>query len=151
MVRCIGKAHILLAMAVLWSVGGCRSGPRVAEVEGVVKSGGKPVPHLRVQFMPDPEKGTNGPTSTGTTDEDGRFTLVCADKRSGAVVGWHRVVITDMGVRTYKTVKDDDGKAGSKAKPQAPRVPDKYTSVTQTPLIVEVKPEKQEMTFDLTR
>jgi hypothetical protein len=130
---------------------GCGSGYRVGEVEGVVKAGGKPVPHLRVQFMPDPEKGTKGPISTGTTDEEGCFSLVCADKRPGAVVGWHRVVITDLGVRTFKTVKDDDGKAGPKGKPQAAHVPDKYTSVAQTPLNVEVKPEKQEMTFDLSR
>jgi hypothetical protein len=151
MVGRVCKAHILCGLAVLWLAGGCGSGYRVAEVEGVVKSAGKPVPHLRIQFMPDPEKGTNGPTSSGTTDEEGRFTLVCADKRAGAVVGWHRVVITDLGVRTFKTVKDDDGKAAAKGKPQANRVPDKYTSVAQTPLHVEVKSEKQEMAFDLTR
>jgi hypothetical protein len=147
----IGKVQILFGLVALWLASGCGPGYRVAEVDGVVKSGGKPVPHLRVQFMPDPEKGTKGPTSTGTTDEEGRFTLVCADKRAGAVVGWHRVVITDLGVRTFKTVKDDDGKAAAKGRPQASHVPDKYTSVAQTPLHVEVKSEKQEVTFDLTR
>jgi hypothetical protein len=151
-----GTAHITVSLVVLWTVTGCSSRLPVAEVEGIVKLGEKPLPHVRIQFMPDPEKGTSGPISSGSTDEQGRFRLVCADERPGAIVGWHRVVITDMGVRLYKAPRHgqkdgDDDSAAQKQKSQPARVPDKYTTVTQTPLSVEVKPEKQEMTLDLTR
>jgi hypothetical protein len=125
------------------------------EVEGVVNLGGKPQPHLRVQFMPDPEKGTQGPISSGATDENGRFKLVCADKRPGAVVGWHRVVITDMGARLFKTPrhgqKDGDDEKVQKQKAQPPRVADRYTTAAQTPLSFEIKGEKKDMEIDLTR
>jgi hypothetical protein len=128
----------------------------VADVEGVVKLGGKPLPHVRVQFMPDPEKGTAGPISVGTTDEQGHFKLTCADLRPGAVVGWHRVVITDMQVRLPRTARhgrrDDDEKPPPipKQSTSRPRVPDPYTTSGHTPLSVEVKPPKQEVTLNLS-
>jgi len=156
MVRLTGPAPALFALVALGTATGCGSRLQVAEVEGVVRLGGKPLPQVRIQFMPDPEKKTVGPISSGTTDEQGHFKLVCADQRLGAVVGWHRVVITDMKVNLFKTPRqgrrdDDDTKGIQKQKPQPPRVPDKYTMSGQTPLIIEVKPEKQEMAFDLTR
>jgi hypothetical protein len=143
-------ARTVFLLAALGAAG-CSSRPAVVEVEGVVKVGGKPQPHLRVQFMPDPEKGTQGPISSGATDDEGRFKLVCADKRIGAVVGWHRVVITDMGTRLFKTHSHADDEKVQKQKVQPNRVPDKYTTAAQTPLSVEVKDENKEMTFDLTR
>jgi hypothetical protein len=155
MARGTCKGAALLAVIVLWTAAACSSRPAVAEVDGVVKSGGKPLPHVRVQFLPDPDKATSGPISTGTTDEEGRFKLVCADGRAGAVVGWHRVVITDMGVRTFKTPRDRiteyENKGASKQKAQANRVPDRYTTTAQTPLSREVKPDKQEMELELSR
>ncbi len=155
MTRKTWKARRLFVLLGLIVAAGCSSQLQVAEVEGIVKLGDKPLPHVRVQFMPDPEKGTVGPISSGATDDEGRFTLVCADKRPGAIVGWHRVVITDMGQRLFKTPrhgqKDGDDEKIEKQKYQPNRVPDKFTSVAQTTLIVEVKPEKQEMTLNLAR
>jgi hypothetical protein len=154
MVHRTWKAQTLCALATLWAVAGCSSRLPIAEVEGVVKLGDKPLPHVRIQFMPDPEKGTKGPISSAATDEQGRFKLVCADGRDGAIVGWHRVVITDMGVRLFKTpregrLEEDNKKEKQKAQPN--RVPDKFTTAAHTPLTREVKAEKQEMTFDLAR
>jgi len=123
-------------------------------VAGVVKLDGKPLPQVRIQFMPDPQKGTAGPISTGTTDEQGRFELVCADERPGAVVGWHRVVITDMRVRLHRPPRSgrrDDEETEGTQRPRRSRVPEKYTTSAHTPLSVEVKAEKQEMPFDLSR
>jgi hypothetical protein len=141
-----------MALAALGGPPGCGWRPAVVEVEGVVKLAGKPLPHVRVQFLPDPQKGTTGPISAGATDDDGRFTLVCADQRPGAVVGWHRVVITDMGVRTFKTgARHEDDPPAAKQKVQPNRVPDKYTTAAQMPLSLEVPPEKQNVTLELTR
>jgi hypothetical protein len=148
------KASILCAVVALGMVAGCNSRLPVGEVEGVIKLGDKPLPHVRVQFLPDPEKGTHGPISSAATDEHGRFKLVCADGRDGAIVGWHRVVITDMGVRLFKTPREgrlEDDTKKEKQKPQPNRVPDKFTTAAHTPLSREVKAEKQEMTIELTR
>src|SRR5262245_22615782 len=75
----------------------CSSRPPFAEVSGVVLLDGKPMPDAIVQFLPDPDKNTEGPTSSGKTDEEGRFHLMSEDKygRDGAVVGFHRVVVWD--------------------------------------------------------
>ena len=56
---------------------------------------GEPAAELIVEFLPDPERGTEGPRSTATTDEQGQFRLHCDDQRDGAVVGFHRIVIED--------------------------------------------------------
>src|SRR5262245_36844441 len=77
----------------------CSAGPPFAEVSGVVKLDGVPMPEALVEFLPDPERGTHGPRSSGRTDAEGRFRLVCDDEREGAVVGFHRVLVQD--VRTF--------------------------------------------------
>src|SRR4051812_48665847 len=107
------KSHGLFLSVALSATAACGcSGLSVAEVEGVVKLDGNPLPQVRVQFMPDPDKQTLGPVSAGVTDEQGRYKLLCADKRSGAAVGWHKVVITDPTVRLGRPVRtgrrDDD-------------------------------------------
>src|SRR5262245_48808434 len=87
MIRRIGSAHALCTLIALGTVTGCNSPLPVAEVEGVVQFADKPLPHVRIQFLPDPEKGTQGPISSAATDEQGRFKMVCADGRVGAIVG----------------------------------------------------------------
>src|SRR5437899_3083016 len=62
---------------------GCGSTTQVAEVSGVVMLDGKPMRDALVEFCPDPEKGTHGPVSAATTDEEGRFQLVSHDQRGG--------------------------------------------------------------------
>jgi hypothetical protein len=147
----------MVALVAGLAAAGCGAGSvPVVNVEGVVKYGGKPLSHVRVQFLPDPDKGTMGPISSGATDDNGRFHLTCADKRPGAVVGWHRVVITDLSVRLPNTpahgrFSDDEKAAAAKQRLQLPRVPDKYTSSARTPLTVEVTPDKPQVEFDLTR
>lgn len=157
------RAPALFAGVIFWTVTGCGA-PRVpvAPVEGVVTMGGKPLGHVRVQFMPDANKKTIGPASGGATDDQGHFKLTCADGRIGAVVGWHKVVINDMSVRLPRTPRhgapvDDKGKTGNaddavqKQAYQGPRVPDRYTTSGGTPLSIEVKAEKQEITLELKR
>jgi hypothetical protein len=156
MVRGTRTVCFRISPLVFAAILGCGSRQPVAEVEGLVKLGDKPLPHVRIQFMPDPEKGTTGPISTGTTDEQGHFKLVCADQRSGAVVGWHRVVITDMGVALPRKARegrrdDEEKTAAPKKLSLVSRVPDKYTTSGHTPLTVEVKAENPEMVFALTR
>ncbi len=147
--------RLVLLFAVLLSAGCGNGSPPVAEVEGVVKLSGKPLADVRVQFLPDPEKGTSGPVSTAVTDEHGHYQLLCADKRLGAVVGWHRVALYDTHVRLQRTSMRAQRDADISAAPPRPkaehsRLPDKYSNAARTPLHFEVKPQKQEIDLDLT-
>lgn len=91
--RLAGPVFLFCAFA----VAGC-GGERIklVPVEGVVKINGKPAANLSLQFMPDTLKGGKGPTSFGTSDESGKFTLKTNDGRDGAAVGPHRVVLADL-------------------------------------------------------
>jgi hypothetical protein len=81
---------VLLAFA-----GGCAGGPQFAEVEGTVTKGGAPLKNVRVEYWP----VTDGPKSTGVTDDQGRYTLKSEDGRTvGAVVGPHKIVLKDLNM-----------------------------------------------------
>lgn len=108
---------------------GCGGGPRVAEVEGTVRVGGKPAEKIQVEFWPT----TDGPRSIGVTDGEGRFTLTTDDGRKGAVVGAHKVVLRDVGIMGDKFL----GRAGETVdmtKGRPPRVPKVYADVAKTTL-----------------
>ncbi|MBA4065015.1 MAG: hypothetical protein C0501_15140 [Isosphaera sp.] len=125
---------------------GC-GGPGTAEVEGTVRMGGRPLEGVRVEFLPDPEKGTSGPRSTGVTDADGRFRLVCENQQPGAVVGTHRVLVTDL--KQWDGLRPGREDADKPLKPS--RLHPKYTDVLKTPFTgVEVKPGGPPHTFDVS-
>lgn len=83
----------LVCLAILMVAAGCARGPEFAEVEGTLSQGGKPLKNVRVEYWPE----TDGPKSSGVTDDQGRYTLKSEDGRtSGAVVGPHKVVLKDL-------------------------------------------------------
>lgn len=91
-----------LGLTLLMSCLGCGGGGHdIAEVSGTVTFDDKPLSNATVFFMP-MSQGTQdaGPSSTGKTDQKGRFTLTTADERKGAVVGKHRVMITTVEDRS---------------------------------------------------
>ena len=61
----------------------CRPGrrllrrPQLVPVSGKLTMNGRPLKNVKVDFHPDPDQKTTGPGSSGTTDDDGNFTLVC--------------------------------------------------------------------------
>jgi hypothetical protein len=68
----------------------------VAPVSGRVTLDGEPAANVRVSFQPlgSADNPNPGPGSVAFTDADGRYHLtVVGSKRSGAVVGRHRVSI----------------------------------------------------------
>jgi hypothetical protein len=119
-------------------------------VEGTLKIDGKPLAGVVVQFLPE---GDNIPSSRGTTDEQGHFTLTCENKGPGAVVGKHRVVVlqgrTDSGARA-----GDDPNGPGEATPGQPQsnlvIPEIYGLATRTPLIIEVSPDQHTYELKLT-
>jgi hypothetical protein len=70
---------------------GCdRSGLNLAPVEGLVTVDGTPVADAGVLFAP--TNPLQGPPASGTTDSEGKFSLITAN-RPGAAVGDHQVAI----------------------------------------------------------
>lgn len=90
----INRTAILLgSVLMLTAVVGCgrSSYPDLAGVEGTVTLDGKPVADASVTFVP-----ADGRSSSGRTDQDGRYTLSYKKNLPGAVIGEHLVKITKL-------------------------------------------------------
>lgn len=116
---------------------GCGEPHQTAEVDGVLVIGGKPGHKVRVQFIPDVDKGCNGPISIGETDGEGKFVLHYrvgneSMPRPGAVVGWHRIVLADLQLAESATGKG-----------VPVRMAAGYSLPGSTPLVCEIKEGKQ--------
>jgi hypothetical protein len=150
--RWLGPFWVVAALA-----GGC-GGSRVplGEVEGTASWNGRPLANVAVEFIPDAEKGTGGPRSTAVTDAKGRFVLQCEDQRPGAVIGYHRVVLRETGRaagarRDPRRRREREAAADADAAPDdSPRLPLKYQSVVNTPLLKKVEPGQQRIDLTLT-
>ncbi len=118
---------------------GCGDGIRIAPVQGTVSLDGKPLDKILVEFWPD----TDGPRSFAETDSQGRFVLTTDDgKRAGAVVGTHKVTLTDASVlgdkflgRAAETVDMTQGRK--------PRISVKLAGTDSTPLTQTVEAGKE--------
>src|SRR5215213_805942 len=89
------KRILVMGVAVL-VLAGCEGGGRkVVPVSGVVTVDGKPARNVVVSFQPvgSKEEPDPGRGSSGTTDENGRYTLVYDGEKPGALTGKHRVRI----------------------------------------------------------
>ena len=139
MARRLVRVIALLSAAYLIgpAVSGCGQSIPVAEVDGLLLIHGKPGNKMRIEFIPDIDKGTKGPASTAETDSQGRFVLELKERdstapRPGALIGWHRVVLSDLQLAESATGKG------------VPiRVEKEYTLPGSTPIVQEVKEGRQ--------
>jgi hypothetical protein len=98
---------------------GCRRGPQVVPVSGVVEVDGKPLTTGAITVIPD-----QGRAASATIGKDGRFTLTTFLPGDGALLGRHRVVVTahqDLGRMKLKWL-----------------VPAACRDIASTPLVLEV-------------
>src|SRR3954468_4165495 len=122
------RASTVLGPAFVFSVAlavGCGPGTKFAPVSGRVTLNGQPLANAPVSFQPIVEGGgiAPAPGSTGRTNANGEYTLLCADGRPGAWVGRHRVTITAVA----EQVGDTDGRAAPRGGwPQADKVPARF-------------------------
>jgi len=128
-----------LALAIL---AGCTDPVPLVDVAGTVRLDDRPLPNVLVTFLPDPTRGTAGPCSRAVTDAQGRYRLRCEDRRPGAVLGWHRVLIEDLSC--YEADRKENAPP-----PARSRVPAHYRSTTGTPLRRQVTSDSQPMDLDL--
>lgn len=133
------QGAIVLGMLIILSVGGCaESEVPIVPARGVVKINGKPAPNIAVQFMPNVMTEGKGPTSYGTTNENGEFVLKTHDGRDGAVVGTHMVTLVDM---------DEERVPQGKVAPP-PRIQSRY-QVARPDFTFEVKPDNEPIVIDV--
>jgi len=140
LLRC-GLFFVPAALA-LGILSGCTDPVPLVDVAGTVRLDDRPLPNVLVTFLPDPAKGTAGPCSRAVTDAQGRYRLRCEDRRPGAVLGWHRVLIEDL------SCYEADRKENSPP-PARSRVPEKYRSTAGTPLRKQVTSDSQPIDLDL--
>jgi hypothetical protein len=113
-----------IRLAMLFSfifIAGCGFGPPpIGEVRGKVLFNGKPLGNVRVEFYPEKETGERYLISRATTNEDGTFQLMCDDDRSGAVIGWHKVVVKP--IRQDPGINPRDAAAKASGAPPRPKL-----------------------------
>ena len=153
------RANAWLSLACLLGctlIAGCSNSPPLAEVRGRVTMNGKPIKNVKVDFHPDPDKGTKGIGSSGTTDADGNFTLTYGEGgKPGAIVGHHRVILTDLDVFGNVLVLRGDYRTedprGPKETPIKTRFSDKYSTLAKPAFTAEVKPGMEPVVFDIKK
>lgn len=128
--KCICLASLLLA--------GCSQAPEdmpdVAPVSGTVLLDGQPLPYATVVFQP-----TEGRSSNGQTDAEGKYELRFNQDTMGAELGAHQVIIT-----TFREF-DHPSDPNQKASPEL--LPAKYHSKSE--LTATVESGDNEISFEL--
>jgi hypothetical protein len=130
-------SSIVLVVAMI----GCsRPEFETAEVDGLLVIKGQPGRKVHIEFIP--EAGVKGPRSMANTEADGHFTLQLMQRDGsdapGAVVGKHRVVLSDKQLSESATGRGVPIRFGSE-----------YTLAGSTPLEQEVKPGKQTLRIEI--
>lgn len=154
------RNYIARVGVILLFVGaGC--GPRapvVTEVEGVVLLDGAPLPHAHVEFVPELKHFGATLSSTATTDEAGKFSLVCNRKsEAGAVVGTHFVIVNEVALPIERRDREESDPEKQrkfeemKAKLTNRPIPSEYATVGTTPLKVAVSKDKKVYELKLER
>jgi hypothetical protein len=145
---------LFLAACLLAGAGCGPSGPQIVPVEGKLTLDGKPLDNVLVEFLPEPEAGVGARRSFGRTGTDGVFHLRYDDQKggdmpSGAVVGSHRVLLTDLNPLGTEFLgrKADDSKPRPGAKPA--RFGKEYSDIAQPKFRKTVGPGATTITIEL--
>jgi hypothetical protein len=121
----------------------CSSGPEPTyPVQGVVRVGGEPLKGGSILFEP-VEPGPTGKhhTARGTIDPTGHYLLSTFGEDDGAVAGRHHVMVFEK----EEQLSDNPNLVRYSI------IPDKYHTPQTTPLVVEVKPEANEIDVPVER
>jgi hypothetical protein len=154
--KCLRLIACAVAMLTALAISGCaKTPPPVTEAEGIIYLNGEPLPHAQIQFVPDLKHFGVDYNSSGVSDDQGKFRLVCAKKaQPGAVVATHWVLVTDSpapddlrGMDAVTQAKLAEWEASLVNRP----IPRSYASVGTTPLKVEVTKGQKTYELKLTR
>jgi hypothetical protein len=128
----------LFGLGILFS--GCDHGtPSLARVSGKILFQNRPLPGGAIVFVPDADRGNNGPLAQGTIQPGGAYTIQTSGQ-DGAYPGWYRVTVIAVD-RGYQSI-------GS---PPRALVPEKYRDPQLSDLTCEVKQgQENSINFNLT-
>lgn len=148
----LGSRFLLFASLML-ALGCGDGGPSLHYVAGTVTKGNKPLGGVTVTFSPEA-----GQSSAGVTNSDGKFILLSATGKRGAVAGKHKVTVQKFqtggsgGSGTFDPVammrdRENQMKGGRKGAPvggpngtaENAEIPTEYSDALKTPLNFEVK------------
>jgi hypothetical protein len=155
--RCLRRVLLAQLVGVL-ALAACGCGkkvpPPLTAVSGKVLLGGQPLPFAKLEFMPELANFGAELNSYAVTDEQGEFRLTCFTNEPGAVVGSHRVVVTEGP--PPKEARGLDGQSQEKlaaytAALKNRPIPTVYGNYSQTPLRVDVTASKQDYLLELQR
>lgn len=125
----------------LLAISACqRSGPQLGQVSGTITLNGTPFQGASVTFIP--QEGTNV-TSTGHSDQNGRYTMHLTFREKGVVVGHHDVTIEYSPTDRFTEVSADSNQATKSSNV----IPSKYAKRGE--LTANVQPGKQTLDFAL--
>jgi len=135
----------LVGVVLALQLTGCGKSYKTAPVSGKVTLDGKPLPHAKVIFVPQFDPGDKNalPSSAGTTDDNGHYTLVLnsiSTKAEGAVLGKHKIIVA---------IDPDVGAADTKPTFHK-NVPTRYTRINTTPFEKEVVSGDNNFDLELT-
>jgi hypothetical protein len=144
---------IVVVAAVLAATGCVASPPPIVPVEGVVMLNNQPLPNAQVQFVPMARGLSAEYIASGTTDDNGRFTLTCKGQ-SGACACENRVIVMEPSPPDQARGQSAEAQTamsrfynGLKNRP----IPREYETVAKTPLTITVATDKSEYKLELKR
>jgi hypothetical protein len=132
------RLSVAIVMMLVCGMTGCGASapdlPKLAAVKGVVTLNGSPLANAIVEFYPDV-----GAPSSGKTDAEGKFALKYSQGQDGAIIGNHRVKVTE-------TVELAGGGGDAPPPKVAPKPPRSFDWADQ----VSVTPGENTIDFPLT-
>jgi hypothetical protein len=126
------RISTFLVLVGLFLVAGCEGrAPSQAPVSGKVFYQNQPLPRGTIVFVPDADRGNNGPLAQGSIQAGGSYAIQTEGK-PGAMPGWYRVTVI--------AVESTSG-GFSRGLSSAPRslVPERYRDPQLSDLACEVK------------
>ena len=104
---------VAILASLVGAIAGCGGSAeyQLAPVSGIVTLDGKAIPNTQVIFVPQgtAENPSPGPGSTAFCDEAGHFDLKTVRGEPGAVVGAHRVQISQGAQKAITELSDEGG------------------------------------------
>jgi len=122
---------------------GCDAGtPTLVPVSGKVLYRNQPLPRGTIVFVPDADRGNNGPLAQGTIQGGGSYTIQTGEK-PGAMPGWYRVTVI--------AVENTSGFSLNGSAVPRSLVPERYRDPQLSDLACEVKAgQENSINFNLT-
>ena len=145
------KLHLVAAMGLTAAIAGC--GGDLADVQGRVTLGDKPVTNTVVRFIPE-----SGPQAQGRLNENGTYRLTTPGKGNGTLPGEYRVYfvpdISDEEEAAKESLSEADFAVGKTPKvsrtPPPTILPPKFLSAHTSGLVRNVESGSNELNFDLS-